>query len=229
MTLKMWKDPGYTRNCADVPPLGSKKLPTPDFVNPPTTDYRPHKDSTLTALNLPLSYTDVFDMSYLYIEAIDQRTSTTGNRIKLFGWIDSITQRSTYSEGVTIRWTVDWWRSYSGDVSLDTGMIVKCPNGTYKRPYRTQPRYWKVRYHHPIHDGKVPGTKLDLSLWVYVFTVWNKVVSGTTTDVVTQSRILCAPVNADYKFNNGSTATAGFPINYMRANSMNGSIATLRP
>ena len=101
--LKMWKDPGYTRRCVEVPPVGSKKLPTPDYTMADSETLRPHKGSTLTNLNLPLSFTQLFGMSYLYIEASDGAGS-----VSLFGWIDSITQRSTSYEGVTINWSVDW-------------------------------------------------------------------------------------------------------------------------
>ena len=133
----MWKDPKYTKGCVEVPPAGSKKLPAPDYTLPATETLRPHKDSTLTQLNLPLSFTATFGMSYLYIEATDGAGS-----VSLFGWIDSITQRSTSNEGITLNWTVDWWRSYSGSVTWGAGIVTKCTNGTYKRPYRTQPRYW---------------------------------------------------------------------------------------
>lgn len=225
--LKMWKDPGYTRNCADVPPMGSKKLPAADYTLAQGETLRPRKNSTLTALELPLSYISVFEMSYLYIEASD------GNgTLALFGWITAVEQIASSEAAVRITWDVDWWRSFSGDAELKTGMIVKCPNGTYRRPYRTQPRYWRITHNYPIHDGRVPSGKIDLSLWVYVFTVWNKVSSGTTTEIVTQSRILCAPVNAKYKNNSNETEVAGFPLDKLYAgeldewvNSNSGSVA----
>lgn len=135
--LKMWKDPGYTRGCIEVPPAGSKKLPTPDYVLPDSETLRPHKNSTLTSLNLPLSYTQTFDMSYLYIEASDGAGS-----VALFGWIDSVTQRSTSYEGVTISWSVDWWRSYSGSLTFGRGVITKTSDSTYKRPMGVNPRMW---------------------------------------------------------------------------------------
>ena len=133
--LKMWKDPGYTRRCIEAPPAGSKKLPTPDYVLGNDETLRPHKGSTLTNLNLPLSFTQLFGMSYLYIEASDGAGS-----ISLFGWIDSVTQRSTSYEGVTISWSVDWWRSYSGSVTFGAGIIRRCANDTYKRPRTLSPR-----------------------------------------------------------------------------------------
>lgn len=143
--LKMWKDPGYTRGCLEVPPAGSKKLPAPDYTLAADETLRPHKGSTLTELHLPLSFTQTFGMSYLYIEATDGAGS-----VSLFGWITSIDQRSTAAEGVTIRWDVDWWRSYSGAITWGTGTVIRCNDPTYKRPYPTQPRMWKVTNYEKI-------------------------------------------------------------------------------
>ena len=138
--LKMWKDPGYTRGCLEIPPAGSKKLPaTPDYVLPVSETLRPHKATTLTELHLPISYSQVFDMSYLYIEASDGAGS-----VKLFGWIDSVYQRSTSADGVTINWTVDWWRSFSGSATFGRGFITRCSDASYKRPYEVTPRYRNV-------------------------------------------------------------------------------------
>ena len=144
--LKMWKDPGYTRNCLEVPPAGSQKLPAvPDYTLAADETLRSHKGSTLTELHLPISFTQTFGMSYLYIEATDGAGS-----VSLFGWITSIEQRSTAAEGVTIRWDVDWWRSYSGSITWGTGTVIRCDDSTYKRPYPTQPRQWKVTNYEKI-------------------------------------------------------------------------------
>lgn len=134
--LKMWKDPGYTRNCLEIPPAGSMKLPAPDYTLAADDTLRPHKGSTLTELHLPLSFTQTFGMSYLYIEATDGAGS-----VSLFGWITSIEQRSTAAEGITIRWDVDWWRSYSGSITWGSAIVTRCNDATYKRPHRTKPRY----------------------------------------------------------------------------------------
>lgn len=136
--LKMWKNPGYTKGCVEVPPAGSKKLPAPDYTS--TTNLRPRKNSTLSAIELPLSFCQVFEMSYLYMEASDGRTPA--NSIKVFGWIDSVEQTASGEEAVLIKWDVDWWRTYSGSVTWGAGTVTKCTDSTYKRPYRTQPRYW---------------------------------------------------------------------------------------
>lgn len=138
--LKMWKDPGYTRNCLEVPPAGSLKLPAvPDYTLPADQTLRPLKDSTLTSLKLPLSYTQLFDMSYLYIEASDG-----AGTVSLFGWIDSISQAATSAANTQINWTVDWWRSYSGAITWGSGIVKRCNDSGHKRPYPTHPRRWKI-------------------------------------------------------------------------------------
>lgn len=160
--LKMWKDPGYTRGCMEVPPAGSKKLPSPaDYATAADETLRPHKDSTLTILHLPLSFTETFGMSYLYIEATDGKGS-----VNLFGWIDSITQRSTSAEGVTIMWTVDWWRSYSDQITFGTGNIRRCSDSSFKRPYPTQPRKWKVTSYEVLCNNRTDHTTFPY--WVIV-------------------------------------------------------------
>ena len=134
--LKMWKDPKYTRGCLEVPPVGSKKLPTPDYESANDETLRPRKGSTLTSLELPLSYTQVFNMSYLYIEASDG-----AGTIKLFGWIDTVTLIATSADAVRIDWSVDWWRSFSDAVTFGAGRIRRCGDSSRKRPVGVQPRY----------------------------------------------------------------------------------------
>ena len=145
-TFKMWKDPGYTRQCVEVPPIGSKKLPAPDYVS--TEDLRPRRGSTLSSIELPLSYLEVFDMSYLYIEAEDGRNPA--NTIKVFGWILSVEEIASANEAVRISWTPDYWRTYSDMAVFGKGTITRCNNATYKRPYQTQPRIKAVKTRYPI-------------------------------------------------------------------------------
>ena len=133
--LKMWKNPGYTKGCVEVPPTGSKKLPAPDYTN--TTNLRPRKSGTISAIELPLSFCQVFDMSYLYMEFQDN----SNNQCKVFGWIDSIEQTATGDEAVLIRWDVDWWRTYSGSITWGTGKITRCTDSSLRRPPTIQPRY----------------------------------------------------------------------------------------
>ena len=149
--LKMWKDPGYTQGCVEVPPAGSKKLPAPDFTLATGQTLRPRKDSTLTALELPLSFTKVFEMSYLYIEASDGAGS-----IALFGWIESCERTATAEDAVLLRWTVDWWRSYSGSAVFGRGRITRCADSSYKRPYPVQPRKWKYSYSESLNVNSDP-------------------------------------------------------------------------
>lgn len=197
--LKMWADPGYSRNCPEVPVIGSKKLPPADWASAQDVTFRPSPGSTLTSLKIPLSYTAVFNMSYMYIEASDGY----GN-IALFGWIDNITQSSTSAESVTINWTVDWWRSYSGDVTFKSGIITKSPDATHKRPYRTQPRYWKISNISQIRESSVTS-----SIWVYIPCVWT--VKKNNENVTTQIITLIAPVNAAFTISPQSQTTQNGP------------------
>lgn len=135
--LKMWKDPKYTRQCVEVPPLGSWKLPAPNYIS--GEDLRPRRGSTLSAMELPLSYLAVHDMSYLYME-IEDGVTPTPNTMKIFGWILSVTETASANEAVRIEWTPDYWRTYANDATYGKGTITRCNNATYKRPYETQPR-----------------------------------------------------------------------------------------
>ena len=147
--LKMWKDPGYTQGCTEVPPAGSKKLPTPDYTLDTGQTLRPRKNSTLTALELPLNFSAVFEMSYLYLEASDG----AGN-LALFGWIESIEQTASSEAAVLIRWNVDWWRSYSADVTWGIGRITRCSDASLRRPPDFTPRYNKFSLYAEIDDDK---------------------------------------------------------------------------
>ena len=169
--LKMWKNPGYTRNCLEVPPAGSWKLPAADFTSAAGETYRPMKDSILTAIELPISYIQVFDMSYIYIEA-----SNGGGTIKLFGWIDNISMVASSNETIKIYWTVDWWRTYSGSLTYGTGRITRCSNATYKRPFQTQPRLWTVK-----HYEKLINYTGDYETYPYCAVLAYNVTVGTET------------------------------------------------
>lgn len=154
--LKMWKDPGYTKECVEVPPAGSRKLPTPDY----TADglIRPHKDSTLQSLELPLKYSDVMDMSYLYAEFLDSSgPDDTGNTFSVFGWVTNIELIACSQDNVRIRWTPDYWRTYSQHIDLNRGIIRRVnPDTTLghmiRRPYPVKPVMRNPSFTQPIGD-----------------------------------------------------------------------------
>lgn len=159
--LKMWKDPKYTQRCIEVPPTGSWKMPTPDYALAAGETLRPHKDSTLTSLELPLSFTKLFPMSYLYIEATDGNGS-----VKLFGWIENVTQIATSAEAVRIDWSVDWWRSFSGSATFGMGIVTRCNDATYKRPRTLLPRRRYAASYTKLFGAR-PDTD-PFTMWVYV-------------------------------------------------------------
>lgn len=149
--LKMWKNPGYTKTCVDVPPIGSKRLPTPDWVN--NENLRPRKNSTLSAVELPLSYLEVLDMSYLYIEATDNATPTP-HTVSVFGWILSIEEIASSENAVRITWEIDWWRSYASNLTFEKGVITKSSDPAYRRPLNINPR--RYRYDSEILISRDP-------------------------------------------------------------------------
>ena len=170
--LKMWKNPGYTKGCVEVPPAGSKKLPAPDWTN--TTTLRPRKNGTISAIELPLSFCQVFDMSYLYMEASDG--NTPANTIKVFGWIDSVEQTASSDEAVLIRWTVDWWRTYSGSITWGSGNVKRCDNSTYARPYGVPPRKWQFsklnKLFYQASGSTPPGTTYPVNQVSDTYPYW---------------------------------------------------------
>ena len=182
--LKMWKDPGYTRGCLEVPPAGSKKLPaTPDYVLPVSETLRPHKATTLTELHLPISYSQVFDMSYLYIEASDGAGS-----VKLFGWITGIYQRSTGADGVTIIWDVDYWRSYSGSAVFGKGRMIRTSDSSKRRPSEFHPVLYTPSLVKEISDF-YQGTLHQM--WCYFRCV--RTIGG-----ISNAWLFAFPVGADF-------------------------------
>lgn len=203
--LKMWKNPGYTKGCVEVPPVGSWKLPTPDYTS--TTNLRPRKNGTITAIELPLSFCQVFDMSYLYMEFSD----SSNRQVKVFGWIESIEQTASSDEAVLIKWDVDWWRTYAGSVSWGYGNITKCSLSTYRRPSPTRPRFWKVKHSERLIN---PGGDYD-TLPFCITIAYNTVVSGSITEI-TYAYWLCSLSGAEIITVNGETLYSLSLVNVFR-------------
>lgn len=133
-SLKMWKDPGYTQGCLEIPPAGSTLLPTPDWQS--SGPLRPRKGSTLTAVELPLPYTEVWEMCYLHMIAEDG-----SGEMEVYGWINAVTLIASSADAVRIDWTPDWWRTCSGRAVWGPGRVAACSDASRRRPIGTQPRY----------------------------------------------------------------------------------------
>lgn len=193
--LKMWKDPGYTRRCLEVPPAGSKKLPAvADYDLGSGKTLRPEKGSILTSVELPLSYSQLFDMSYLYMEAGD------GNgTIKLFGWVDRIEMTASSGDAVRIEWTPDWWRSYSGTVTFGPGTLTRCSDASLKRAYPVSPRYKKIDTITELTPFSAGGN----TVWVIAI---GSQSSGNTND---QLKYYYSPIGAKFKTTGGGTTYTG--------------------
>lgn len=163
--LKMWKDPGYTRECVEVPPAGSRKLPTPDYSS--TAPMRPRKSEIMNEMQIPVPFLQLKDMSYLYIEVTDS-TTPTPNTMRMFGWVLGVSEIASAAESCSIRWTPDWWRTCSGDAAFSAGTIRRSSDDTHARPSAYKPRRWIASdYISLAYDQD--GT--DMDLWVYVLIV----------------------------------------------------------
>ena len=198
--LKMWKNPGYTKGCVEVPPLGSKKLPTPDYTN--TTNLRPRKNGTINAIELPLSFCQVFDMSYLYMEFSD----SSNRQVNVFGWIDSIEQTASSEEAVLIRWDVDWWRTYSGSVTFGSGRVLRSGSNVgynHIRPYEVHPRKWTYGYSEKIES---PGAITNYPLSIIV--TYSKTITSPTPHT-TQIVSLCFPIMGHFNATRYSATIGG--------------------
>ena len=156
-SLKMWRDPGYTRGCLEIPPAGSTLLPSPDWQS--TGPLRPRKGSTLTAVELPLPYTEVWEMCYLHIIAEDG-----SGEMEVYGWIDAVTITASSADAVRIDWTPDWWRTCSGRTVWGAGRVAACSDASRRRPIGTQPRYRTVSTIAEIRSN--PGDFNKNLLWL---------------------------------------------------------------
>ena len=202
--LKMWKNPGYTRQCQDVPPVASKKLPTPDWVS--SENLRPRKNSTLSAVELPLSYLEVFDMSYLYMEIEDGATPTP-HTTSIFGWILSVEEIASSNQAVKIAWTPDYWRTYSDRAVFGSGIITRCDDSSHKRPYPLSPRFWKIKHYERLMTMRLDPTWYNPTYPYHVCISYNMNVGTktvTTTIYWACNRDNGAPIhnvddNTDYK------------------------------
>lgn len=153
----LWKNPGYTEACLEVPPAGSAKLPTPniDYALSTTAWLRIPGERWLNAFDLPVSWFTVKDMSYV---ALTFKVNNSSERI--FGWIDRIEPIANQEEACRIYWHPDYWRTYSGSVTFSRGVITKTNNSSYKRPLTMNPRLWTVLDRLNLNPGKENGVTL---------------------------------------------------------------------
>lgn len=165
--LMAWENPGYTEGNSWVPPKGSEKLPTADFVSDPAQSYHPGKNSTFSKLELPFNYSQWHKMCYLYIECHD-----SGGTMKMYGWIRSVEEIAGTNPAVRIEWYPDYWRSFIAAADIREGHLLKTPLETHKRPYLTTPRKWQI--YKQIDMCGFPGTDPPLRYEPCYILVWSE-------------------------------------------------------
>lgn len=164
--LKMWRDPGYTEGCMEVPHFG-ESLPAPDYTY--SEDISPSKDRYFTEFRLPVPYEGVFDMCYLQLTyEWNNATSQT-----FYGWIDAVILNSD-TEGfpmVTVSWHVDYWRTFASGAVYGSGMVKRRPASATIPPQSYPCRYWLPGGRENISDTN------NTNVW-WVLIRYNQ--SGTT-------------------------------------------------
>lgn len=184
--LKMWKDPGYTRECVEVPPTGSRKLPVPDYSS--TASMRPRKSEIMNELQIPVPFLQLKDMSYMYIEVTDSSTPTP-NTMQMFGWVIEVSEVASAAESCAIRWTPDWWRTCSGDAVFGKGTVTRCDDATYKRPFMTQPRKW-------VKASEI-ANPMQLGTYLYFIIMVSESDSNGVTGFAYYHGMVDGPVDSD--------------------------------
>lgn len=168
-TLQMWRDPGYTDGCMEVPPLNAS-LSNPDVTY---SDLNPSKDRLFSEIRVPGDFESLYDMCYL--RAVYQMNN--GDNVILYGWIDSVTvQSDTADYPITvISWHVDYWRTFASRASYGSGMVTRRPVSGAMPPQHYPHRY--LQYSTATNLFNNPAN----SPW-YIIVCYNYVTgSGTTT------------------------------------------------
>ena len=146
--LFMWKDPGYTMGCTEVPPAGSTKLPKADWSLPDNTPMRPLKGVTLSSFEIGdehnVTYLSVRGMKYAFIKMTDTEADSPGTDFTFFAWITSIERLASSHENIRFNYEIDYWRTFADQCTFGAGHVLRCDDGTYKRPTAVRPRKWIV-------------------------------------------------------------------------------------
>lgn len=149
--LYMWKDPGYTRGCVEVPPAGSIKLPPADWIlNQQVQRIRPPKVASLSAFEMSVDTHNLLyirPMKYCFISMYDSDggEGTGGDTFTFFAWIIDMERLSSGPyENVRITYEIDYWRTFADKVTFGSGELLRCADGSLKRPTGLRPRKWEV-------------------------------------------------------------------------------------
>ena len=126
--LRAWDDVGYTKGAVELPNLGSlSTLPSPD--NSITSkDLHPSVERQFSELKLQVSSWDDWRFTS-YIEVTMAPNADSPSTFVYYGWVDSVDLLSDTSSYcmISLKWEVDWWRTFAGSASLEAGRILRRP------------------------------------------------------------------------------------------------------
>lgn len=153
----MWRNPGYTMGCTEVPPPGSTMLPKADYIMPTDNAMRPGKSVTMSSFEINEAYLTLRDMKYLFINLFepDVPWETSGQNFSFFAWVTSIERIATAGPVVRVNYSIDYWRTFAHECSYGSGDVRRCNNATLRRPSATPPRMWKYEKKEQLFP---PGT-----------------------------------------------------------------------
>lgn len=191
-TLKLWRNPGYTEGCLEVPSL-TASLPSPDVM---TTQLNPAKGKLFSEVKLPFPYEDIYDMCYL--EATFDMNN--GNDVTFYGWIDNVLCLSDTPEKPisVIQWHVDNWRTFASKAVYGSGMVRRRPVSGDMPPQDYPYRYRTAETRYLISSYN------NTNVW------WCFVRRNLTTSGVTTSTWMVWPVSINSTSTNLKIEAGGY-------------------
>lgn len=129
--LKLWKDPGFTDGCVEVPAYENVDV-LPDADLTLDDGLNPSKGRMFSEIRISRTYAEIQNMSYLKLTV--SYNNDEDARV-YYGFIDSVAIVSDTENfpAVNISFHVDLWRTYLKDAEFGYGMVTRRPvSATYK-------------------------------------------------------------------------------------------------
>lgn len=157
--IRLWKDTGYTEGSIQIPGL-SDTLPQYDIRI--HDDITLSKDRMFSEVKVREAYDDIYFSSYI---RLTYKMSDSDEFI-IYGWVDDVVPVSDSDIPVTsIRWHIDYWRTYSNLVTYGSGLVRRRPSSL---PYPSQNLPYIYRY---ADSTRIELTPKDQGLWWMVVNV----------------------------------------------------------
>lgn len=180
-SVAIWRDSGYTEGAVNVPSKTSS-LPTPTFTFTLPSISRATLFSEFT---VKAAYEDLYDCSYLKM-TLDMNN---GEDVTVYGWIDSVSCSSdtANSPAVSVRWHIDYWRTYAFQALYGSGMVRRRP---LVADEQVPPQPYPFRY----REVGTSRTVIASTVTWWVIVNLSTTVGGSLSENATGGAILTWPV-----------------------------------